>query len=134
MGLTAWAGVKVRRTDVQVAKNYLNEEEMELLNLIVSQYLDFAEFQARTRKVMYMRDWVKKLDDFLRVNDRQILQGFGKITAQLAKEKAGRQFDTFDQQRQALADAQAAVEFAREVADLENKAKQIGPPPTEPEK
>jgi len=59
MGLKAWEGPKVRKHDVHVAKNYLNKEEMELLNLIVSQYLDFAEFQARTRKVMYMRDWVK---------------------------------------------------------------------------
>ena len=71
MGLTTWSGNKVRKHDFTSAKNYLTkEEELGLLNLIVTQYLDFAEFQARTRKVMYMRDWVKKLDDFLRVNDR----------------------------------------------------------------
>jgi hypothetical protein len=69
MGLTTWDGRKVRKHDVHIAKNYLNEDEMGLLNLIVTQYLDFAEFQARTRKVMYMRDWAGKLDDFLRVND-----------------------------------------------------------------
>ena len=92
MGLTAWSGSRVHKHDIYVAKNYLNEEEMGLLNLIVTQYLDFAEFQARTRKVMYMRDWARKLDDFLRVNDREILQGFGKVSAQLAKEKADQEF------------------------------------------
>jgi hypothetical protein len=131
MGLKAWEGPKVRKHDVHVAKNYLNKEEMELLNLIVSQYLDFAEFQARTRKVMYMRDWVKKLDDFLRVNDRQILQGFGKISAQLAKENADRQFAKFDQKRRELEDAQAAEEFAKEVDELEKEAKRIAQPPDE---
>jgi len=133
MGLNAWEGAKVHKHDAYVAKNYLNQEEMGLLNLIVSQYLDFAEFQARTRKVMYMRDWVKKLDDFLRLNDRQILQGFGKISAQLAKEKADRQFDKFDKKRRELEDAQAAEDFAKEVAELEKEAKKIVQPPAEPE-
>lgn len=131
MGLTSWSGAKVRKQDVHVAKNYLNQEEMELLNLIVNQYLEFAEFQARTRKGMYMRDWVKKLDDFLRLNDREILTGLGKISAQLAKEKAGRQFVKFDEQRHRLDDARAAEEFAKEVAELENKAKDLAEPPPE---
>ena len=90
MGLTSWKNQRIRKSDVNVAKNYLNPDEMELLNLIVSQYLDFAEFQARTRKEMYMRDWAKKLDDFLRVNDRDILQGMGKVSHQLAEEFGGR--------------------------------------------
>ncbi len=77
---------------------------MSLLNLIINQYLEFAEFQARTRKVMHMRDWSKKLDDFLRLNDRDVLKGFGKISAQLASEKAEREFDKFDKQRRSLAD------------------------------
>ena len=131
MGLTAWSGGKVRKHDVHIAKNYLAKEEMELLNLIVSQYLDFAEFQARTRKTMYMRDWARKLDDFLRLNDREVLHGLGKISAQLAKEKADRQFEKFDRNRRVLEDAQAAKEFAKEVAELESKAKEIAEPPTE---
>jgi hypothetical protein len=133
MGLFAWEGSKVRKHDVHIAKNYLAKEEMELLNLIVSQYLDFAEFQARTKKKMFMRDWARKLDDFLRVNDREILHGFGKITAQLAREKADRQFDKFDQKRRELEDAQAAEDFAREVAELEKQAKQIVQPPEAPD-
>lgn len=123
MGLTAWSGAKVRRQDVHVAKNYLNHEEIELLNLIVSQYLDFAELQARTRKPMYMRDWARKLDDFLKVNDREILSGLGKVSAQLAKEKAEHEFDRFDEQRRLVADSTAEQDFERE---LEQKAKQLG--------
>ncbi|MCX6902534.1 MAG: virulence RhuM family protein [Verrucomicrobia bacterium] len=131
MGLTSWSGAKVRKADVHVAKNYLNKEELELLNLIVNQYLEFAEFQARTRKRMYMRDWVRKLDDFLRLNDRDILTGLGKISSQLAKEKADRQFAKFDEERRQLEDAQAAEEFAKEVEELENKAKEFTEPPPE---
>ena len=131
MGLTSWSGAKVRKQDVHVAKNYLSKQELDLLNLIVNQYLDFAEFQARTRKRMHMRDWAKKLDDFLRLNDREILTGLGKISSQLAKEKADRQFSRFDQRRRELEDAQAAEEFAREVQELEDKAKDVIQPPPE---
>jgi hypothetical protein len=133
MGLTAWAGGKVRKHDAHVAKNYLTKEEVELLNLIVSQYLDFAEFQARTKKKMFMRDWARKLDDFLRVNDREVLQGFGKISSQLAREKADREFDKFEKKRRELEDAQAAEEFAKEVAELQREAKQITQPPAAPD-
>ena len=131
MGLTSWSGAKVRKHDVHVAKNYLKKEELGLLNLIVNQYLDFAEFQARTRKRMVMRDWANKLDDFLRLNDREILTGLGRISAQLAQEKADRQFARFDQERRHLEDAKAAEEFAKEVKELENKAKNLAKPPPE---
>jgi hypothetical protein len=127
MGLTAWSGSRVHKHDIYVAKNYLNEEEMGLLNLIVTQYLDFAEFQARTRKMMYMRDWAKKLDDFLRVNDREVLQGFGKVSAQLAKEKADREFGKFQKQQQQIEDAGAAEQLAREIKQLEDKTKPAKP-------
>ncbi|HEY1661428.1 MAG TPA: virulence RhuM family protein [Verrucomicrobiae bacterium] len=128
MGLTTWSGGKVRKHDIHVAKNYLNEEEMGLLNLIVTQYLDFAEFQARTRKVMYMREWARKLDDFLRVNDRDILQGFGKVSAQLAREKAELEYEKFQRQQRQIGDAKAAEELAAELKVLEEKAKQAAQP------
>ena len=127
MGLTAWSGSRVRKHDIFVAKNYLNEEEMGLLNLIVTQYLDFAEFQARTRKLIYMRDWAKKLDDFLRVNDREILQGLGKVSAQLAKEKAEREFARYQEQQRQIEDAGAAEQLAREIKQLEDKTKPAKP-------
>jgi hypothetical protein len=124
MGLNTWSGSRVRKHHVHVAKNYLNEEEMGLLNLIVTQYLDFAEFQARTRKVMYMRDWVRKLDDFLRVNDREVLQGFGKVSAQLARELADGEYEKFQEHERKTADAKAAQELAATIKALEKQAKQ----------
>jgi hypothetical protein len=74
-----------------------------------------------------MRDWARKLDDFLRVNDREILPGFGKISAQLAKEKADAEFEKFQQQQQHIEDAKAAEDLAAEVKALAEKAKPIAP-------
>ena len=80
MGLSSWLGTSPSKADAAIAKNYLNAEELDALNLIVSLYLDFAELQARSRRVMYMSDWVAKLDDFLRVSDREILTHAGKAS------------------------------------------------------
>jgi len=105
MGLTSWRGDRIRKADVGVAKNYLTSDELSMLNLIVDQYLSFAEFQARQRKPMYMRDWIRKLDDFLKLNDREILDHAGKISARLSEETAWREFEKFSaQQRQIEAD------------------------------
>ncbi len=73
MGLSTWRGQRPRKNDVAVAKNYLHEDELKALNLIVSAYLDFAELQALSRRAMHMREWVGKLDDFLRLTEREIL-------------------------------------------------------------
>jgi hypothetical protein len=89
MGLTSWKGKRITPTDTHVAKNYLAKDELEILNLIVSQYLDFAELQARSRKTMAMVEWIRKLDDFLRLNDRQILLDAGKVSAKLARRNRG---------------------------------------------
>ena len=88
MGLTAWPGARPRKPDVAVAKNYLNEKELSDLNLIVSLYLDFAELQARSRRVMTMRDWVAKLDDFMRISDREILTHAGNVSHEAALARA----------------------------------------------
>jgi hypothetical protein len=102
MGLTSWAGDKPRKGDVSIAKNYLNEEEIKALNLIVSAYLDFAELQAVTRKPMYMADWIRKLDDFIRISDREILTHAGKISHETAKLKAEAEYETFRAAQAAL--------------------------------
>jgi hypothetical protein len=73
MGLTSWSGAKLRRADAEIAKNYLTAEELDALNRIVTIYLEFAELQALNRKPMYMRDWIDKLDEFLRISERKIL-------------------------------------------------------------
>lgn len=88
MGLTSWAGEKPRKNDVAVAKNYLKQEELDALNKIVTAYLDFAEVQALNQRPMYMREWIAKLDDFLKLSERQILKHAGKISHEAAIQKA----------------------------------------------
>jgi hypothetical protein len=92
MGLTSWAsaskGGRPTRRDAVVAKNYLRDGELETLNRIVTAYLEFAELQALNRKPMHMNDWIAKLDDFLKLSDRDILSHAGTISAAAAKTKA----------------------------------------------
>ena len=95
MGLRTWPGSRPRKTDVAVAKNYLNEKELGDLNLIVSLYLDFAELQARSRRVMTMRDWIAKLDDFMRISDREILTHAGNVSHEAALARAEAEFEKF---------------------------------------
>ena len=99
MGLTNWRGAKARKADVVIAKNYLDEGELRALNNLVEQYLIFAEGQAMRRMPMHMKDWIKKLDGFLTLNDRNILDHAGKISHQMAKELAEAEYDKFHQQR-----------------------------------
>ena len=87
MGLTTWKNAPkgaIRKTDVSVAKNYLNEKELDGLNRIVTMYLDYAEMQAQKGVVMYMKNWVQKLDAFLQFNEKEILQDNGKIGHDIA--------------------------------------------------
>jgi len=107
MGLTNWRGSKVRKQDVTIAKNYLNEEELKSLNNLVEQYLIFAEGQAMRRIPMSMADWLQKLDGFLTLNDRNILDHAGKISHQIAKQQAEQEYDKFQQQRLENATSQA---------------------------
>jgi hypothetical protein len=121
MGLTSWKNSPrgaVRKADVSIAKNYLNKEELEQLNLIVSAYLDFAELQARGHKPMHMRDWIAKLDSFLRLSDREILLGAGKISHALAEEHAHAQFAMFEEQCRLEADASDFDRTVEEVKKL----------------
>lgn len=95
MGLTSWTGALPKRTDAEIAKNYLSSDELDTLNRIVSLYLDFAELQAKSHKPMYMKDWIKKLDDFLKLSGKELLSHAGKISAELAKQKADMEYDKF---------------------------------------
>lgn len=125
MGLTSWAnqskGGPPRKSDVAVAKNYLGEEEIQALNRIVTAYLEFAELQAMSRKPMTMRDWIAKLDDFLRLGDRDILTHAGKVTADSAKAKAQAEYDKWHAER---LNAPSAVE--EHFIEATTKAKKIG--------
>ena len=102
MGLTSFSGDKLRKTDVAIAKNYLQAEEIEALNRIVTAYLEFAELQALGRKPMTMEGWIAKLDDFIQLSDRDILIHAGKISHGQAKEKAESQYDVYRQQQASL--------------------------------
>jgi hypothetical protein len=103
MGLqTTRPGGTVRREDVTIAKNYLTEAELQVLNRIVNLYLEYAELQALERKPMTMRDWIAKLDDFLKASGRELLQHGGKITAEAAKAKAELEYERY----QKLVDSQ----------------------------
>lgn len=123
MGLTTWKGEKIRKSDVTVAKNYLTEDELTQLNLLVEQYLAFAEAQARAKKPMYMKDWIKKLNDILTINEREILQHAGRVTKKLADEIAGEEYDKYNEKRKLAEKIQSLEELEDEIKFLENKKK-----------
>jgi len=100
MGLTNWRGDKIRKTDVSIAKNYLNENELSALNNLVEQYLIFAQGQAQRRIPMYMNDWIEKLNGFLTLNDREILNNAGSISHEIGKENTEREYRKFKENRQ----------------------------------
>ena len=120
MGLMTWEGARIRKADVGVAKNYLNEEELRALNNLAEQYLIFADGQAARRIAMTMQDWIGKLEGFLTLNDREILQGAGKVSAQLAKTHAEQEFDKF----RVLDDQRFESDFDRMVKQLPDKKPQ----------
>ena len=99
MGLTSWAGSRPRKEDAAIAKNYLNPDKLDILNRIVAGYLEFAELQARNRKPMTMQNWIGKLDDFLRLGERDILTHAGRITHQEALAKAEQEYEKFRKQQ-----------------------------------
>ena len=114
MGLTSWSGPKIRKHDVTVAKNYLSYDEIKQLNLLVEQFLAFAESQAHQRKVMYMKDWIKKLNDILIINEREILESPGKLTKNEADDFAHAVFEKFKMLQQKI-----------EIANLEQLTKEV---------
>ena len=102
MGLTSQKGKRPLKSEVSIAKNYLGKDEIEVLNRIVTAYLEFAELQALQRKPMAMTDWISKLDDFLKLSDRDVLNHAGKVSHQDAKEKAETQLEAYRQRLSSL--------------------------------
>lgn len=100
MGLTTWRGAMPTRHEAEIAKNYLSEEEIDMLNRIVNLYLDFAELQAKSHVPMYMKDWLQKLDDFLKLSGKDLLTHAGSISAEVAKLKANEEYDKFRERTQ----------------------------------
>lgn len=121
MGLTTWKNSPdgpIRKQDVSVAKNYLNKEELDALNRIVSMYLDYAEGQASKRQAMYMADWVKKLDGFLQFNEKNILTHAGKVSHRMAQEHAEKEFEKLETERRQLESVNPVSDFDRLIEKL----------------
>lgn len=127
MGLTHWRGAKVRKEDITIAKNYLSEPELAALNNLVEQYLVFAEGQAMRRAPMRMADWILKLDGFLTINDREILDHAGRISHQMAKELADTEYGKYNRQRIREADARGG-DFDAAVGKLPSTPKRPSKP------
>jgi hypothetical protein len=123
MGLTNWQGARIRKLDVSIAKNYLTESELRALNNLVEQYLIFAQSQAERRIPMTMQDWITKLEGFLTLNDREVLQNAGKVTAELARTHAEQEFMKFRQQEDRMIES-----------DFDQAVKQLPSPSAAPPK
>lgn len=108
MGLTAWAGKEIKRSDVEVAKNYLNEKEIDALNKIVTAYLDIAEVHALNQEPMYMKDWLETIDDYLKMTRRDILTTKGKVSHKQALEKAHGEYEKYRKNKE---DSLSPVEY-----------------------
>jgi len=128
MGLTSWQGDRVRKVDVGIAKNYLDDTELEQLNRLVVMYLDYAESQAERRRTLFMQDWREKLDAFLQFNEREILQGSGKVKMAVAKQLAEQEYEKFSQQRLAdeaiKADSEDLEQLTKLSDEIEKNKKQ----------
>jgi len=129
MGLTAWAGDRVRKADVGIAKNYLQADEIEALNRIVTAYLEFAELQALSRKPMHMADWIAKLDDFLKLSDRELLTHAGSISHDDAIQTSTLEYERYTAHQRTLpSSAEHHFDDAvRDVKKIEQKRKKRGP-------
>ena len=131
MGLTAWKSGAVRKGDVTVAKNYLREEEITELNRIVVMFLDFAEDQAKRKKQIFLRNWQTRLDDFLRLNERDILPDAGRVSREEADAIAEREYDRFAERRRTEIEDQAEADTLQQL-EAEVKKLPAKPQPRRP--
>ena len=114
--------IAIRKTDVSIAKNYLNEEEMKLLGLLVEQYLAFAETMAQQHTPMYMQDWINRLDNILQLNGRELLTHAGSISHQMALERSDHEYSKYQDRRKELEKEQSLKEIEEDIKRLNNKS------------
>lgn len=123
LGLTHIKGSKPTKQETEIAKNYLNEEELNVLNRMVTAYLELAELQALNRKPMYMKDWIERLDDFLRMTGNDILQHAGTISHHQALKKANAEYEKYkEQSKNEMTEAEKHF-----VKQIESTAKKLNP-------
>jgi len=111
MGLTSWKGPQVRKGDIEVAKNYLAEKEISSLNRLVTMFLDFAEDRALRRQQITMREWVEQTDQFLKFNERDVLDGAGRVSHEHMLKRAEEEYEKFKKNRLGQSEDDAVVEL-----------------------
>ena len=121
MGLTNWTGSRITRKEATVAKNYLRREELDTLNRIVNVYLEFAELQALRRRPMSMRNWIDKLDEFIRLSDHDVLGHAGAVSHEQALRKAEAEYERF-RALHALDAQPVDQDFEREIKRIESRS------------
>jgi len=117
MGLTTWKGEIVSKGDVTIAKNFLSSKEIEELNRIVVMWLDFAEDQSKRRRQVFLKDWKSKLDDFLRFNDREVLETTGSLSKNEADSRASEEYEIFAQRRRDFLEAEGVRDTIKAIED-----------------
>ncbi len=125
MGLTSWKRGTVQRAYVTVAKNYLREGEIAELNRIVVMFLDYAEDQTKRKRSIHLADWTQKLDEFLRFNERAVLPDAGRVSREVADERAQAEYERLAQRRRELAEAQGEAEMRKAFETLEDVAREL---------
>jgi hypothetical protein len=126
MGMISYdkkSNTTIRKADVSIAKNYLNEDEIKLLGLLVEQYLAFAETMALQRTPMYMKDWINRLDSILQLNGRELLTHAGKISHEMALKKSGDEFGKYQLSQKALEKVQNLKELEQDILKLKKTKK-----------
>ena len=118
MGLTSWMHNEIRRSDVEVAKNYLTEQELDSLNKIVTAYLDIAEVHALNKEPMYMKDWIVRLDAVISLNGRELLTHAGKISQTNAKAKSELEYDKYKEVQKEQQKIQSIKELEEDIKRL----------------
>ncbi len=126
MGMQSYdkkGGVSIKKSEVSIAKNYLNEDEMKLLGLLVEQYLAFAETMAQQQIPMYMADWIQRLDSILQLNGRELLTHAGKISHEMALKKSSVEFNKYRMARKAIEKEQSLKEIEEDIKKLKKPEK-----------
>lgn len=126
MGLTAFKGKKPTKQEIGVAKNYLSEEELAVLNRLVSAYLDIAEINAMQRKPMYMKDWIEILDGFIKMSRQDVLTHAGKISAEIAQKKALTEYDAYKSKSESEL-SEVEKQFITSIENADKKLKALNP-------
>ena len=114
---------KIKKSEISIAKNYLQEDEIKLLGLIVEQYLAFAETMALENRLMYMRDWISRLDVIVQLNGKELLTHAGKISHQMALEKSSKEFAKYKEVQTQIEKENSLKEIEQDISKLSNRIK-----------